>query len=145
MKSQTKILGLFLLLCLSCATLVQAEQHYCPTAADLRHRLYNKSLMNYDCKNWGAMGGINYCYGSIEVTDSFNTNEKWVFEFTVRHVSSLDEAWNLFTNYFDSLTNENRVAEYHGSFWKCRYGIGPEDFDNNKEHTYDLEIRLKSR
>jgi hypothetical protein len=114
----------------------------CPTPTEIKRRLNDKDQMRIEYYPPNPfLGGGGYYYGIIEISDNFNTDKSWFFRFDVRKVIGLDDAWDLFEKYIDSLSDESRKSEAKDYYWICKYESKSNEI--NKRKLYIVDARAK--
>lgn len=128
MKIYSRVLVLCVLMSLSMTTLAQSEKPTCPSTADIMNRIDNGNIMSY--QEISFLPGSGEYYGSIVLSDNFNTKTKWIFRGEVwphpKLIPNADVAKELFRNHMNSHINYRPEAKYIlNRVWFCGYGPAP--------------------
>jgi len=95
-----------------------ANIHTCPSPMEIQKRITDKSVLNRH-----STPGFNTHYDTaiLNVFDSYDTTETWMFHFEVNFLVKSDDAWNIFQTYMNDLPNLTQIAHEEGPVWKCSY------------------------
>jgi hypothetical protein len=84
-----------------CATGAFANIYTCPSPAGIKHRINDKNALQRHSTP-GFNSNCEYAY--LNIFDSFDTTDTWVFHFEMYFLANSDDEWSIFQKLFECST-----------------------------------------